>query len=81
MRALPIQPDAQIDTVARALQDWLANGARSQAAHKPSAWHLAQKAVVLLYPDAHRGEVLWPNRLGLLLFITAFPQVPFLSQV
>jgi hypothetical protein len=60
MRALLIQPGAQIDTVATALRDWLTDGARSQAARKPSAWHLAQKAVVLLYPEAHRGEVLWP---------------------
>lgn len=60
IRALPVQPDAPISSVISGLQEWLARGAQSTAAHKPSAWHLAQKAVVLLYPDSHRGYVVWP---------------------
>ena len=45
------------------LQEWLARGAQSTAAPKPSAWHLAKKAAVLLYPDSHRGYVVWaPGR-------------------
>jgi hypothetical protein len=64
VRPLPVQADAPIDSVISVLQEWLARGARSTAARKPSAWHLAKKAVVLLYPDSHRGYVVWePNRL------------------
>lgn len=62
IRALPVQADAPINTVIRVLQGWLARGAQSTAAHKPSAWHLAKKAVVLLYPDSHRGYVVWAPR-------------------
>lgn len=60
VRALPVQADAPIDSVISSLQEWLARGAQSTAARKPSAWHLAKKAVVLLYPDSHRGYVVWP---------------------
>ena len=59
MRALPVQADAPINSVISVLQEWLAHGARSTAARKPSAWHLAKKAVVLLCPDSHRGYVVW----------------------
>lgn len=38
---------------------WLARGAWSTATHKPSAWYLAQKAVVLLHPEPRCGEVIW----------------------
>jgi hypothetical protein len=59
VRPLPVQADAPIDSVISALQEWLARGAQSTAARKPSAWYLAKKAVVLLYPDSHRGYVVW----------------------
>ncbi len=59
IRALPVQADAPIDSVIGGLQEWLARGAQSTAARKPSAWHLAKKAVVLLFPDSHRGHVVW----------------------
>lgn len=60
MRAVPGQASAPISSVVKALQDWLAHGARSTGIHKPSAWYLAQKAVVLLHPEAGRGDVVWP---------------------
>lgn len=63
IRALPVQADAPINSVISVLQEWLARGAQSTAARKPSAWHLAKKAVVPLYPDSHRGYVVWaPGR-------------------
>jgi hypothetical protein len=60
VRALPIPADAPISSVISALQEWLAHGAQNTAARKPSAWHLAKKAAVLIYPDSHRGYVVWP---------------------
>jgi hypothetical protein len=59
MRALPVQADATISAVVKALQEWLAHGARSTATTKPSAWHLARKGVVLLYPEQQQGAVVW----------------------
>jgi len=59
MRALPVQVDAPISAVVKALQEWLARGARSTATRKPSAWYLARKAVVLLYPEQQQGAVVW----------------------
>lgn len=59
MRALPVQADAPIGAVGKALQEWLARGARSTATRKPSAWYLAQKAVVFLYPEQQQGAVIW----------------------
>lgn len=59
MRALPVQVDAPISAVVKALQEWLAAGAQSTATNKPSAWHLARKAVVLLYPEQRQGAVVW----------------------
>lgn len=59
LRALPVEVDAPIKAVISALQGWLARGAKSTAAKKPSAWHLSKKAVVLLYPNPHRGYVVW----------------------
>lgn len=58
-RALPVQADAPINSVISVLQEWLARGAQSTAVRKPSAWHLAKKAVVILHPDSHRGNVVW----------------------
>jgi hypothetical protein len=60
MRALPVQPDAPASTVVKALRQWLERGARSHATPKPSAWHLASKAMVLLYPESGRSDVVWP---------------------
>jgi hypothetical protein len=60
MRALPVQVDAPISSLVKALQEWLAHGAQSTAAHKPSAWHLAKKAMVLLSPESARGDAIWP---------------------
>jgi hypothetical protein len=37
----------------------LERGAQNTDARKPSAWYLAKKAVVLLYPDSGRGCVVW----------------------
>jgi hypothetical protein len=59
IRTLPVEVDAPIDSVISVLQEWLARGAQSTAARKPSAWHLEKKAVVFLYPDSHRGYVAW----------------------
>lgn len=61
MRALPVQVDAQTRSVVAALQQWLAHGAKSTATRKPSAWHLAQKAMVLIYPESDRGDAVWPQ--------------------
>lgn len=61
MRALPVQVDAQTRSVVAALQQWLAHGAKSTATRKPSAWHLAQKAMVLLHPESDCGAVVWPQ--------------------
>lgn len=60
MRALPVPVGAPIRSVAEATQDWLIRGAQNTAPHKPSAWHLANKAMVLLYPASCRGDVIWP---------------------
>lgn len=60
MRALPIRVDAPISSMVKALQEWLALGAQSTGTRKPSAWHLAKKAMVLLFPESSRGDVIWP---------------------
>ncbi len=59
-RALPAEPHADADTAARAIQDWLANGSREARVKKSTAWHLAQKAVVLITPTGGLGRVIWP---------------------
>lgn len=59
MRALPVQADAPISAVVKARQELLARGARSTTTRKPSAWYLAQKAMVLLYPEQQQGAVVW----------------------
>jgi hypothetical protein len=64
MRAIPVQADAHTSSVVTALQQWLARGARSTATRKPSPWHLAQKAMVLIYPKSDRGDVVWPQAWG-----------------
>ncbi len=51
LRALPVEVDAD---PAEALRAYLA-GRRTN-----SAGHLAMKGVVLIEPDARRGEVVWP---------------------
>jgi hypothetical protein len=60
MRALPVQTGAPTSSVVKALQEWLEHGAQSSATRKPSPWHLARKAMVLLYPEPCRGDVVWP---------------------
>jgi hypothetical protein len=60
LRALPVQPDAPYAEIIQAVQDWLRRGAAAVSPKKPSAWYLAQKAVVTLTPASHRGQVLWP---------------------
>ena len=60
MRALPLPAGAPIGSVVKALQEWLAHSAQSTATHKPSAWHLAREAMVLLDPESGRGDVVWP---------------------
>lgn len=60
IRALPVQVGAPAGTVVTALQEWLRRGAQSRAARKPSPWHLAGKAMVLLHPESGRGQVIWP---------------------
>lgn len=60
LRALPVQPDAPYAEIIHAVQDWLRHGTAAVSAKKPSAWYLAQKAVVTLTPSSHRGQVLWP---------------------
>jgi hypothetical protein len=64
MRALPVQVDAQTHSVVTVLQQWLARGTTITATSKPSAWHLAQKAMVLLRPEPDCGAVLWPQARG-----------------
>lgn len=60
MRALPVPPDATYAEVTHAVQDWLRRGAASRSKKKPSAWHLAQEAMVTLTPAPRRGEIVWP---------------------
>jgi hypothetical protein len=61
MRALPVQADAQTRSIVTALQQWLGRGGKSTATRKPSAWHLAQKAMVLIHPESDCGVVVWPQ--------------------
>ena len=60
MRALPVPSDAPYTEISQAVQYWLRRGAASRSEDKPSAWHLAQKAMVVLTPAPHRGQILWP---------------------
>ncbi len=60
MRALPVQPDAPYAEIIQAVQDWLRRGAAASSPKKPSAWYLAQKAMVTLSPATERGQILWP---------------------
>jgi hypothetical protein len=60
LRALPVPAGAPISSVIKELQGWLAHGAQNTSTHKKSAWYLAQEAMVLLYPDSCRGDVVWP---------------------
>jgi hypothetical protein len=61
MRAPPRVPYAEI---IQAVQDWLRRGAATSQLKKPSAWHLAQKAMVTLTPAPQRGQILWPPTPG-----------------
>jgi hypothetical protein len=60
MRALPVQPEAPPAEIIQAVQDWLRCGAAASSPKKPSAWYLAQKAMVALTPATQRGQILWP---------------------
>jgi hypothetical protein len=60
MRALPVQPDAPPAEIVQAVQDWLRRGEAAISRKKPSAWYLAQKAMVTLSPAPERGQILWP---------------------
>jgi hypothetical protein len=62
MRALPVEPGTGVDAVVDALQDWLVAGSRHVGAKKPTSWHLAWKAIVLIRPHAQQGRVIWPIR-------------------
>src|SRR6266568_3717359 len=64
MRALPVRPGAPYAEIIQAVQDWLRRGAASSQLKKPSAWHLAQKAMVTLTPAPQRGQILWPADAG-----------------
>jgi hypothetical protein len=60
MRVLPVQPDAPPAEIIQAVQDWLRRGSAAISPKKPSAWYLAQKAIVTLSPAPERGQILWP---------------------
>jgi hypothetical protein len=60
MRTLPVEPDISYAEAAQAVQDWLRHGAAATQPRKPSAWHLAQKAMATLTPSSQRGQMLWP---------------------
>jgi hypothetical protein len=62
MRALPVQPSSSVEDVVDALRGWLVAGLHSAGSKKPTAWHLAQKAVVLVWPADHRGRIVWSSR-------------------
>lgn len=59
MRALPVAPDVSYADVIHAVQEWLRRGAAGTDRKKPSAWYLAQKAMVTLTPASQRGQILW----------------------
>lgn len=59
VRALPADPEAPVGLIVQAVQDWLRQGAAATGTKKPSAWHLAQKAMVILTPEPQRGQVIW----------------------
>ena len=57
MRSLSVRPDASYAEIIQAVQDWLRRGAATRSPKKPSSWHLAQKAMVILSPESQRGQV------------------------
>jgi hypothetical protein len=61
MRALQVPPGTGIDEVVDALRAWLLEGCRHPGAKKPTAWHLAQKAMVLAWPESRQGYIVWPQ--------------------
>ncbi len=60
MRALAVSPDSDATVIIAALRKWLTAGSLASGAKKPSAWHLARKAAVLLWPDERQGTIIWP---------------------
>jgi hypothetical protein len=60
MRDLPVGPGAAPREVVEAIRKWLATDCRSTANRRPSSWHLAQKAVVMIDPKRRRGTTVWP---------------------
>lgn len=64
MRALTVQPEASYAEILQAVRDWLLRGAAASCPKKPSAWHLAQKAMVTLTPALQRGQIIWPADIG-----------------
>ncbi len=63
IRVLPVPPSAPTGVVVTALRAWLAHGSRARPDRHgkvPSAWHLAQKAMVLIDPPTERGCRVWP---------------------
>ncbi|GGL12909.1 hypothetical protein GCM10012284_54460 [Mangrovihabitans endophyticus] len=61
LRSLPVPPDAVIEDAVAAVQRWLAQGAATNARHKPTPWHLAKKAMILVWPHERAGDQLWPR--------------------
>lgn len=61
VRALPVHLGVSFDDVVDALQEWLVAGSRHCGVKKPAAWHLARKAVVVIWPEAQQGRVAWPT--------------------
>lgn len=60
VRALPVQAGAPVGLIVQAVHDWLRRGAAASGTKKPSAWHLARKAMVILTPEPERGHIIWP---------------------
>ena len=51
MRTLPVEPDTPYAEAVQAVQDGLRRGAAATHSRRPSAWHLAQKAMVTPVDD------------------------------
>jgi hypothetical protein len=62
MRALPLPPNTSADDTVDAIRAWLATGASHRGSKKPTPWHLAQKAMVAVWPDDQLGRTIWPDR-------------------
>jgi hypothetical protein len=55
---LHVQPDASFATVVQALKATM-RVAATQDTERPAPWYIAQKPIVLIDPEEHRGEVIW----------------------